>query len=77
MKEQEDRYMAVVEKHTLVGASTITLMKHKQICIVLAKGTHMDGAVTLAIIQCCEDFQVDRFIKCLGMVGRLRSTFLG
>jgi len=30
MKEHEDRYVAVVEKHTLDGANTITLMKHKR-----------------------------------------------
>jgi len=29
MKEHEDRYVVVVEKHTLDSANTITLMKHK------------------------------------------------
>jgi len=29
MKKHEDRYVAVVEKHTIHGANTITLMKHK------------------------------------------------
>jgi len=28
MKEHEDRYVAVVEKHALDGANTITLIKH-------------------------------------------------
>jgi len=29
MKEHEDRYVAVVEKHTLDGANTIICTKHK------------------------------------------------
>ena len=29
IKEQKDTYMAVVEKYTLDGAKTLTLMKHK------------------------------------------------
>jgi len=33
MKEPEDRYLAVVENHALIGASTITLMKLKHIFV--------------------------------------------
>jgi len=29
MKEHEDTYVAVLEKHTLDGANRFTLMKHK------------------------------------------------
>jgi len=29
MKNHEDTYVAVIEKHTLHGANKITLMKHK------------------------------------------------
>jgi len=29
MNEDEDTYMEVVEKYTLYGANTFTLMKHK------------------------------------------------
>jgi len=41
MKEREDRHVAVVEKHTLDGVSTIALMKHKHIQLYAGKGhTH-------------------------------------
>jgi len=38
MNEHENKYLAVVENHTLGGANTITLMKHKQRCVVLPGG---------------------------------------
>jgi len=31
MKEHEDKYVAVIEQHALVGANTITLMIHKRV----------------------------------------------
>jgi len=40
MKEHEDRYVAVVEKHNLVCADAITLMKHKHICDTSEGHTH-------------------------------------
>jgi len=65
MNEDEDRYLEVMGKHALDGASTIILMKHKRRNVILVKITRMDSAITVVIIQCCDDFQVDRFIKCM------------
>jgi len=50
MKEHEDGYVAVVEKHTLDGANTITLMKQKVSYLSLVKGTHMNGAISVIVI---------------------------
>ena len=36
--------MAVVEKHALDGANTITLMKHKRRDVIRVKSTRMGGA---------------------------------
>jgi len=33
VKEYEDDYVAIVERHTLGGTRTITLMEHKHICV--------------------------------------------
>jgi len=79
MKEHGHRYVAVIEKHTLQGANTITLMKHKQKYVVLANSTRMDGANTAAIMFSivawhCGEYQVYRLIKCMGS-GRLRMSY--
>ena len=50
VKEQEDRYMAVAESHTLDGANTITLIIHNHRWVVLVKSLRMDGAITVVII---------------------------
>jgi len=50
MKENEDRYVAVVERHALLASSTITLMKHKHIYVILVKVTRIDGAITVIIM---------------------------
>jgi len=50
MKEHEGKYVAVVEKHTLDGASTITSMKHKHTYVILAKVTRMDDVTTVVRI---------------------------
>jgi len=43
-------YVAVVEKHTIDGASTITLMKHKHIYVVLVKVTRIDVVIMVVRI---------------------------
>jgi len=41
--------------------NTFTLMKHKH------KGrTHLNDTITIIIMQCCNDFNLHRFIKCMG-----------
>jgi len=50
MKVHEARFVAVVENHTLDGDKTITLMKHKNIYVIVVKVTCMDGAITVLII---------------------------
>jgi len=40
MKEHQDRYVVVAENDTLDDASTITLMKHNHICVIVVKVTH-------------------------------------
>jgi len=57
MKEHEDIYMAVVQTHTLDGASTVTLMKPQIYICDSSKGTRMNGAITVLIIYYCDDFQ--------------------
>jgi len=51
MKEHDERYVAAVEKHTLNGASTTTLIKHKHSYAVLEKGKRMDSALMVLIIR--------------------------
>jgi len=46
MKGHEDRYVAVIEKHTLDGAHTITVMKHNHRYVTLVKSTHSGLAPT-------------------------------
>jgi len=65
MKKREDRHVVVVEKHTTDGTNTITLMKHKHRCVVIAKVTHMDGAITVVKMLCCSNFEVNHFTKCM------------
>ena len=65
MKKHEDRYVAVVEKHTIHGANTITLMKHKHTQVVIAKVTHMDDNFTVVKMLCCGNFEVNQFTKCM------------
>ena len=52
-----------MEKYTLDGANAFTLMKQKTISV---KDTHMNDVITVIIKQCCDDFQVNRYIKCMG-----------
>jgi len=45
------RYAAIIEKHTLNGVNTITLMKHKHRYVILVKSTsRTDGANTVATV---------------------------
>ena len=69
LKKHKGRDVAVKEKHTLNGANTVALMKHKQRYATLQEHAH--GTTTVAIIFstvvcCCGMLQVDRFIKCMG-----------
>jgi len=50
MKEHEDRYVALMEKHAHNVANTITSMKHKHRYVVILKSTQIDGANTAAVI---------------------------
>jgi len=68
MKEHEDRYVAVIEKHTLDGANTINLMKHKHRYVTLVKRTRTSGAIAVAVMfstaaLCFDEIQVDRSTK--------------
>ena len=65
MKKHEDRHVAVVEKHTVDGANTITFTKHKHRYVVIAKVTYMDGAITVVKMLCCGNFEVNQFTKCV------------
>jgi len=50
MKEHEDIYVVVVEKHTLDDINALTFMEHKHIYVVLVKGTRVDDAITVAMV---------------------------
>jgi len=65
MKKHEDRHVAVVEKHKIDGANIITLIKHRHRYVVIAKVTHMDGAITVVKMLCCGNFEVNQFTKCM------------
>ena len=71
----EEHEVAVIENHTLGGASTITLMKDKHRYVALVKSTRMDRAITVVIIWCCDDFQVDQCKNFL--VGRCKKILDG
>jgi len=64
-EKYEDRHVAVVEKHTIDGANTITLMKYRHRYVVIAKVTRMDGAITVVKMLCCGNFEVNQFTKCM------------
>jgi len=51
MKERKRIFVAVIEKHTLNGANTITLMRRKHRCMTLLKSTRTDGANIIAIYE--------------------------
>jgi len=68
LKEHKDTYVTVIEKHTLDGSNTITLMKHKYRYVTLVKSTRMDGVNTAAttfstVVYCYNEFQADRLIR--------------
>jgi len=47
MNQCENRYVAVVEKHTLDGDNTITLMKHKHADVMQVKVTRREKPLQL------------------------------
>jgi len=63
-KEHEDRCVVVIENHMLDGTGAITMMNHKHTYVVLVNNTGMDS-INIVVIECCNDFQVDQFIKCI------------
>jgi len=58
MKEHEDIYVAVVEKYTLDGANTHTLMKHTGHTLELCHHDYYNVVLRLHP-------SVDRFIQCM------------
>jgi len=59
MKEHEDIFVAVANKYTLDGAIIFTLVNTS------IKRIRMNDVIMLIIMYYCDDFQVNRFIKCL------------
>jgi len=50
MKEPEHRHVALIEKHKLYGANTVTLKKHKDRYVTLLKSTRRDGVNMVAMM---------------------------
>jgi len=68
--------------HTLAGSNMITLINHKHKYVTLEMSISMDSVATRfyslmfsTVVYCCDDFQGDRFVKCMenGRLWRIRG----